>query len=152
MNWPKFPNPRLWTHVELISIDAINLVLVLITIEWCYYTYWWMKLYWLRVILMMMAFEGELVRLCDLEPLLQLLWLLLGYEVQLKHVFWLNKVGVGMIMKLKCLDYVILRLCLKCNNIRVVMNFLCALLWHDDDNVLLSEMKGCHEWTISWIF
>ena len=36
------------------------------------------------------GFKGELVRLCDLKPLLQLWWLLLGDEVQLKHVLLLN--------------------------------------------------------------
>ena len=36
------------------------------------------------------------------------------------------------------------RLCLRCNDIRLVINYLCTLLWHDDDdNVLISHMK-CH--------
>ena len=32
-------NPSLWIDVNWDSDDAINLVLVLITIDWCYYTY-----------------------------------------------------------------------------------------------------------------
>ena len=36
MNWPYFSNPRLGINVELVSDDAINLVLVLITLLWCY--------------------------------------------------------------------------------------------------------------------
>ena len=35
---------------------------------------------------MMTSYEGELVRLCDLKPLLQLLWFVLNDEVQLKHL------------------------------------------------------------------
>ena len=32
-------------------------------------------------------------------------------------------------------------LCLRCNDIRFVLNSLCPLLWHDDDNVLISHIK-----------
>ena len=39
-----------------------------------------------------------------------------------------------------------MRLCLRCNDIRYVKNCLCALLLHDNDNVLISHrrvvMKG----------
>ena len=48
---------------------------------------------------------------------------------------------VGMMMKLKCLDYVIVILCLRWNDIRLVMNCLCALLWYDDDDVLISHIR-----------
>ena len=33
------------------------------------------------------------------------------------------------------------RICLRLNDIRLVMNCLCALLWHDDDNVLITHMR-----------
>ena len=33
------------------------------------------------------------------------------------------------------------RLCLRWNDIRLVMNCLCALSWHNDDNVLFSQMR-----------
>ena len=49
--------------------------------------------------------------------------------------------GCGMMMKLKFLDYVIVILCLRCNDRRLIINSLCALLWHDDDDVLISHMR-----------
>ena len=50
--------------------------------------------------------KEKLVRLCDVKILLQLWWLVLGDELQLKHSLWLYWVGVGMMTQLKCLDYV----------------------------------------------
>ena len=35
----------------------------------------------------------------------------------------------------------IMILWLECNDIRLVMNYLCALLWHGDDNVLISHIR-----------
>ena len=70
------------THDELISIDAIELVIVLITIVWCFYTNWCVKFDWLRARPLMMAFEGEIGKnLVSQKILLQLWWLLLGDEV-----------------------------------------------------------------------
>ena len=41
----------------------------------------------------------------------------------------------------------IMRLLLRCNDIRSVMKYLCALLWYDDVNMLISHvrvvLKGC---------
>ena len=37
-------NPRLWIEVNLDIVDAIDLVIAFITIEWCYYTIIWMTL------------------------------------------------------------------------------------------------------------
>lgn len=45
-----------------------------------------MKSEWFIIILMIMAFKGELVRLSNLEPLLSLRWLVQGDEVQYNHV------------------------------------------------------------------
>ena len=53
-----------------------------------------------------MEFEGELVRLCDLEPLIQLWWLVRGDVVQLRYILCWAYVGVGMMMQLKCIDSV----------------------------------------------
>ena len=55
-----------------------------------------------------------------------------------------------MMMQLKCLDYMTVRLCLRCNDKTLVMKYLYALLWYNDVNVLISHMrvilKGCsHE-------
>ena len=36
MNWPYFPNPRLGIDFEFVSDDAVDLVLVLIILIWCY--------------------------------------------------------------------------------------------------------------------
>ena len=52
---------------------------------------------------------------------------MLGDEVLLKHYIVLYLVGVGMMMQLKCLDYVMVCF-LRCNGIRLFMNSLCALL------------------------
>ena len=54
---------------------------------------------------MMVAFEGELVRICDLKPLRQMWSLVLGDEIQFKHDLWLCKVCDGIIMQLKFNDY-----------------------------------------------
>ena len=44
-------------------------------------------------------------------------------------------------MKLKCICYVDCELWLRCNDIRLGMKSLCALLWYDDVNVLISHMR-----------
>ena len=57
-------------------------------------------------------------------------------------------ISVGMIIELKCFDYLIVRLCLGCIDIRLVMKYLRALLWYNDVNVLIPQkrvvMKGIH--------
>ena len=51
-----------------------------------------------------------------------------------------------MMMQLKCLDYVYCEIML-CNDIRLVMKYLCVLLYCDDVKVLISHVrvvfKGC---------
>ena len=50
-------------------------------------------------------------------------------------------------IQLKCLDYIIVRLFLRCNDISLVMKYLWALLWYNDVNVIISHiwvvLKGC---------
>ena len=46
-----------------------------------------------------------------------------------------------MMIQFKFLDYVIERLCLRRNDIRFVMNYLCDLLWYDDVNLIISHMR-----------
>ena len=47
------------------------------------------------------AYKGELVRLYDLESLLQLLWLLFDEDFQLKYYMLLYYVGDGMMNKIE---------------------------------------------------
>ena len=89
--------------------------------------------------------KEDLVRLCDLEPLLQLWWLLLGDEVQLKHALWLDYISVGIKIKFECQEYVIVRLFLG-NHISVVMICLCDLLWHDDHDEVISHLRVVIKW------
>ena len=56
------------------------------------------------------------------------------YVLIILSMFWYDDV---IKMSLLCEG---VRLCSRCNNIRLVMNCLCALLGYDDDNVFLSHM------------
>ena len=60
--------------------------------------------------------------------------------VYLKYYLWFAKVGVGMMMNWNVFSMWLWDICLKWNDIRFVMKFLYALVWHYDDVMLISHM------------
>ena len=88
----------------------------------------------------MMSIEGDLVSLM----ILTLTSIMTAWD------WWYSSIEAWLIIslsgflcddELKCLDYVIVRLCLIWNGIRLVNKYICSLLWHGDDIMLISHIR-----------
>lgn len=79
------------------------------------------------------------------------LWSLTFTSIVMAFILWLSSIeACPVIMFIRCwYDDVIemswlckdVRLCLRRNVIRLAMNIKCALLWKDDDNLLISYIR-----------
>ena len=114
----------------------------------CVNYYWVMLLHllldvicWLSGNITIMAIEGDWVNPYDSNLFFNYygLWLIMTSSIEAWLVINLCRRWYD--FELKCLYYVIVILFLRWNEIRFVMNYLCALLWCDDDVMLISHMR-----------
>ena len=89
---------------------------------------------------MMMSIEGDLVSLM----ILTLTSIMTAWD------WWYSSIESWLVINLsRCwydvellfIDYVIVRLCLRWIDIRLVKKYLCDLLWHNDDVMIISHMR-----------